>query len=298
MRKMLFAAAAGGLVLSGTGAQAQSLTILHRNDVSGFAQGANAGGDAGNRPVTLTTLRTNPDGRSSQSVTTLDFGVTKVAAVINGGNGAGAEARGNWQDFLTLTTPGAASGFVTVRLIFAADISRSTVNGSIATINFEHLFTASPMGGLVGGLYSYVYQYTYQGNIFNNQNNFVFENNNNDSSVTYFAFQDSIGKSVDLRIPFVSGQAFRLDSSTSCSVGSIGGNPGCDAGNSSYWGGVRSVTNTSGAVLSGWTLSSASGVDYAASMAPAVPEPASWLMLITGFGLVGALGRRRRALAA
>lgn len=28
-----------------------------------------------------------------------------------------------------------------------------------------------------------------------------------------------------------------------------------------------------------------------------VPEPASWAMLITGFGLTGALARRRRALA-
>ncbi|WP_235902895.1 PEPxxWA-CTERM sorting domain-containing protein [Sandarakinorhabdus oryzae] len=31
---------------------------------------------------------------------------------------------------------------------------------------------------------------------------------------------------------------------------------------------------------------------------PGVPEPASWAMLITGFGLVGAAARRRRAVAA
>lgn len=29
-----------------------------------------------------------------------------------------------------------------------------------------------------------------------------------------------------------------------------------------------------------------------------IPEPATWAMLITGFGLVGATVRRRRALAA
>jgi len=34
------------------------------------------------------------------------------------------------------------------------------------------------------------------------------------------------------------------------------------------------------------------------SIAPAVPEPASWAMLITGFGLIGAAARRRRAIAA
>jgi hypothetical protein len=44
--------------------------------------------------------------------------------------------------------------------------------------------------------------------------------------------------------------------------------------------------------------------DFAATLAPlspeggAVPEPASWAMLIAGFGLVGASARRRRALAA
>ena len=31
---------------------------------------------------------------------------------------------------------------------------------------------------------------------------------------------------------------------------------------------------------------------------PAVPEPASWAMLIAGFGLTGAMMRRRRAVAA
>jgi protoheme ferro-lyase len=33
-------------------------------------------------------------------------------------------------------------------------------------------------------------------------------------------------------------------------------------------------------------------------LAPGVPEPASWAMLIAGFGLTGAAMRRRRAVAA
>jgi hypothetical protein len=38
---------------------------------------------------------------------------------------------------------------------------------------------------------------------------------------------------------------------------------------------------------------------YETSVTPSVvPEPASWAMLIAGFGLVGALARRRRAIAA
>lgn len=40
------------------------------------------------------------------------------------------------------------------------------------------------------------------------------------------------------------------------------------------------------------------GVSRAYLLTPAVPEPASWAMLIAGFGLIGATARRRRAVAA
>lgn len=36
-------------------------------------------------------------------------------------------------------------------------------------------------------------------------------------------------------------------------------------------------------------------VSYAGAVAGAVPEPASWALLVAGFGVVGAAGRRRRA---
>jgi hypothetical protein len=39
-------------------------------------------------------------------------------------------------------------------------------------------------------------------------------------------------------------------------------------------------------------------VSFTGTAGPAVPEPASWAMLIAGFGLVGAMSRRRRAVAA
>ena len=39
-------------------------------------------------------------------------------------------------------------------------------------------------------------------------------------------------------------------------------------------------------------------VSFSGTAGPAVPEPASWAMLIAGFGLVGAVSRRRRAVAA
>jgi hypothetical protein len=48
-------------------------------------------------------------------------------------------------------------------------------------------------------------------------------------------------------------------------------------------------------------LTSLSGVDYSASMAPGVagvPEPTTWAMMIIGFGSAGSIVRRRRALEA
>ena len=279
-------------------AAAQSIGIGHKNAAGGGVDPTFAGGDENNRPVTLTTVRSNADGRRSTSVSTVDFGVVKVASSVVGGGGASADAEGSWHEFLTLTTPGTANGFLNVRLQFDANIIEPTQEGSTNTINYvQRLYaTATAAHGLFGGQHTYFYDYTYVRHLGNLTANYVWENNGNVSSVTDFAFQPTIGKTVNLRIPFVSGQTFGIDSITTCSVRSIGGTLGCNAGNSSYWGGVTSVTDAAGAALSGWTLSSASGVDYIASMAPGVPEPASWLMLITGFGLVGAQSRKRSAL--
>jgi hypothetical protein len=54
-------------------------------------------------------------------------------------------------------------------------------------------------------------------------------------------------------------------------------------------------------VLNDWSVASTSGTNWQQSFIPtsgAVPEPASWAMLIAGFGLVGAMQRRRQRVAA
>jgi hypothetical protein len=283
----------GATILAGVAvsASAQSIGIGHRNGVNPTG----IGGDKNNRPITLTDTAISAEGSRSTSVSTVDFGVVKVASSVIGGGGA--EAAGSWQDFLTLTTPDGASGFLNVNLQFDATITQPT-NG-ISTMNYLQRFSATASNGLIGGLITYFYDYTTQNMFGEVRGNGVWENNGNVSTITDFAFQPTIGKTANLRIPFVSGQTFRIDSSTTCRVSSIGGTLGCDAGNSSYWGGVTSVTNASGGALSGWTLTSLSGVDYSASMAPGVagvPEPTTWAMMIIGFGSAGSIVRRRRAL--
>lgn len=66
---------------------------------------------------------------------------------------------------------------------------------------------------------------------------------------------------------------------------------------------VLNLTSGSGLILQFGTASLSGGIqnidfDSAGPVAPGVPEPASWAMLLAGFGLVGTVRRRQRALAA
>lgn len=119
----------------------------------------------------------------------------------------------------------------------------------------------------------------------------------------------------DFEIPFRFGYSFELKVYTYCYTSgdngvSNGVNPpttlsgasvgsSCDMGQSVYWGGITGVRTQSGDTVSGYDLFSGSGFDYRNASPelpdiPAVPEPASWVMLIAGFGAVGSAVRRRR----
>jgi hypothetical protein len=70
---------------------------------------------------------------------------------------------------------------------------------------------------------------------------------------------------------------------------------GADFGHTLYWGGLQFTDASRHVVLTG-----DSGFDYRYSAFPAtggVPEPASWALMILGFGAAGSALRRRRALA-
>lgn len=58
------------------------------------------------------------------------------------------------------------------------------------------------------------------------------------------------------------------------------------------WGGIQRVLDASGREISGWTITSASGTDYSVAVTTVVPEPAAWLLLPAGLGVM-ALKRRR-----
>ena len=70
-----------------------------------------------------------------------------------------------------------------------------------------------------------------------------------------------------------------------------------DYGHTLAWGGTTTFTDAlTGEVLSGVEIASASGFDYAhpGGAVGGVPEPATWALMIGGFGMAGVALRRRR----
>jgi hypothetical protein len=68
---------------------------------------------------------------------------------------------------------------------------------------------------------------------------------------------------------------------------------------SADWGGIDSVVDDKGNAVSGWGVSSASGFDYTRSWAAqVVPEPAGWMLMVLGLGLLGGLRKRAMLRAA
>lgn len=101
--------------------------------------------------------------------------------------------------------------------------------------------------------------------------------------------------------PFDAGQAWTINGNMSCISFTAANvtdtsNLSCLLDNSATWMGM-SFLDAGSNPIAGALANSASGQNYNVAFAPysgAVPEPASWAMLIAGFGLVGAAARRRR----
>jgi len=111
------------------------------------------------------------------------------------------------------------------------------------------------------------------------------------------------GYGFDLVLPFVFGEPLDYSLSVLCQSVAVTASraapqfasTACEAGNSLHLLGISSITGFDGRPLGGVRLASLSGIPYPLlGGAAVIPEPATWALLVAGFGLTGAGLRRAR----
>ena len=89
------------------------------------------------------------------------------------------------------------------------------------------------------------------------------------------------------------GKEYQVTVGINADVGGMQATSMVDATHSLYWGGIASVLDSRGVAVAE-TVMSASGFDYGTSFANQVPEPQTWVLMVAGLAVVGALGAQRR----
>jgi hypothetical protein len=228
---------------------------------------------------------------------TADFGVNQAFARASSPDlnlqflaPVAAFASSTWSDELTIDTS-ASGGFVEVGFQFHAFASQSSYDDAGPSLEYYVQWRDFFSGNQVT-----YYRIDMDGN--GDTRSFVADGfeltGDND---------DDVLRIVGIRVPFTANRAFGISSTLGCQARApyIDANvQTCNASSTALWGGITRVTDASGNVLNDWSVRSTTGTDYTVSLIPptvSVPEPATWAMLILGFGAAGSLIRRRRALA-
>jgi hypothetical protein len=283
MRRYLLLAAGSQVFTTPAMAELSAQISASSRNVPSFSQSL----ARDNGPVSLT--RQFADGLGVSSF--VDYGIHKMDAISfdfagpgSGINPAGVQASSFWRDNLVVNSA-ARTGVVE----FAIDIrgSQSVAgNVTLSTANMGYTLIATRDSQNLG-------QFSLS---------FITATQPGASSFTIDGRPAAkrFGR-YTLRVPFESGREFLVTSQAVCGasatdfqIDTIFASAHCRFGDSIYWSGVSQVLGEDGHPIVGWTLSSRSGTDYTRSFEPQhVPEPASWAMLIAGFGLAGAAARRR-----
>lgn len=196
------------------------------------------------------------------------MGWARARSEFSGPNNAawpGAFATAGWEDLVTISAPGMAGAGGKIRLLVH-------VQGQLA---------AQPIGNVGAQLQVRTYGApgfagtwaTWAG-----------------QGQPFFPYAETVDEVVELETGFVFGQPFELGVfvRADARTASMGFTPTAPITASwaelgdLHWAGISGVTNHLGSPVAGWTITSASGIDWSAPVTAPVPEPAAWLLLAAG----------------
>jgi hypothetical protein len=254
-------------------------------------------------PATYSNIQTQTSNQSQGSAALGKFHLSASNSAPNNSNFAAAGANGGWTETLY------------------ADALNQTGHQGIAVVKIDvtgfleaHGFAGSSMFGLTA------YKNKNQLTIYNTQG--LFNDGSQSSPIStdrqtavwnvatdYYYISGTgtkdayatINDVVEFAIPVVVGESFSFGVYGYAQAGmrSASGVAGISTADTDFshtvtWGGLVGIYDMNHNLMSGATLTSASGEDWTRPLAAPVPEPESWAMLMAGIGLLAAAGRRRR----
>jgi hypothetical protein len=235
-----------------------------------------------------------------QALATSSVGSLKVKAVGDDLNSTYAMAQ--IVDDFAVITPTVSSG--KLKFNFSINGIFSGLSGANLEVAFYSPTTANPLlGSAFGGG-----QQDSNGKLLGFFADYNFESPNsgfyaNDLNIEYgdgsrFAtFSNQFLGNYSFEIDYQSGIPIRLYVGLLCFTRFGAAN--CDLSRSLYLNGVSDVVDSGNSPVQVSEISSEIGINHQFNYAPpppvqpGVPEPSTWLMLLAGFGLVGAIARRR-----
>lgn len=232
-----------------------------------------------------------------------DTGVLKSSVTVDVGPLAvdGFQSKGlgsivSVTDVLTVNAPGLTSGsFLATLLIDGVLSPRATSlgpSGNAGLPNFT-ITVELPDSALT------VFDFSYTAS---NYNGFI----GGGGSLQGQRYSGPYTGAFDFLIPFDNLVGQNVKISLRCGVLALAVRAGDTAGgdcafaHTVKWGGVSQVFNQFNAPVAGASITGGGGANYLNSFGGGggpVPEPAAWALLIAGFGLAGAVQRRRRVVA-
>jgi len=210
------------------------------------------------------------------------MGWARVHSEFSGPNNAawpGAFATAGWEDLLTISAPGMAGMGGKIRFLVAVQAQ----------------LEAQPIGNVGAGVTVRAYGApgfagtwaTWSG-----------------QGQPFFPYAETVDEVVELETGFIFGQPFELGvfaraDARTASMGFAAFSPITSSWvtvDDLRWGGISAVTNHLGTPAAGWSISSASGIDWTGPVgALPVPEPATLLLMVAGLAALRHITPRKNA---